>query len=56
MRKIVFKEDFATRKKGEEIECDSMLASDLIIRDVAELKTEETPKKKEAASRKAKKA
>lgn len=46
MKTIIFTEDFAGRKSGEEWTCDSMLASDLIKRKVAKLKGEEKPKRK----------
>jgi hypothetical protein len=33
MKAIKFTKNFATKKKGEELECDSMLASQLVHRD-----------------------
>lgn len=33
MKKIVFTEDFATKKKGDKWECDSLLASQMVHND-----------------------
>jgi len=46
-RKIVFTADFATKKKGDIMECDGLLASQLVNSDkVAEYYTEKKPKPK----------
>lgn len=39
MIEIVFLKDFATRKKGDVIKMDSLIASDLIKRKVAKVKS-----------------
>ena len=45
MRKVVFIADFATRKKGDVWECDSMLASQLVnVDQVAKYEGEKAPK------------
>lgn len=44
--KIKFTKDFATKKKGESWECDSLLASRLIKRKVAVLDTKKETKTK----------
>lgn len=38
MREITFTADFATKKKGEDWECDSMLAHSLVTKKVAKYK------------------
>lgn len=40
-RTVVFLQDFATKKVGEEWACDGMIASSLIQRGIAELKSED---------------
>lgn len=46
MKTVVFTVDFATKKKGDLLKCDSMLASHLVNVDkVAKYYTEETVKK-----------
>lgn len=47
MVKIKFIEDFAGRTKGEEWECDSMIANTLIRADKVAVLVEETPKEQE---------
>lgn len=44
---VVFTEDFATKKQGEEMEVDTLLARDLVNRNVAKFKDEPAPKAKE---------
>lgn len=43
---VVFTEDFATKKAGEEMEVDTLLARDLVNRKVATFKDEPAPKAK----------
>ena len=47
MKTVIFTKDFATKKKGDEFTCDSMLASQLVRGDkVAKFKTDKPKKKK----------
>ncbi len=49
MRKIIFIKDFATKKKGDTWECDSLLASSLVHQDkVAEYFTDKQKETKKA--------
>lgn len=50
---VVFTEDFATKKVGDEFSCDGMLASNLVKKGVAKYKDEELQKAHEAVTVKA---
>jgi hypothetical protein len=51
---VVFAEDFATKKAGEEFSCDGMLASSLVKKGVAKYKDAELQKAHEAVTVKVK--
>ena len=46
MKKVIFTADFATKKKGEELKCDSMLANHLVTIDKVAKYADETVKEK----------
>jgi hypothetical protein len=52
---VVFTEDFATKKKGEQFECDSLLASHLVNVDKVAKYLEEKPQIEKKANNKTKK-
>lgn len=51
---VVFTEDFATKKSGEEYSCDGMLASSLVKKGVAKYKDADLQKAHEAVTVKTK--
>jgi hypothetical protein len=51
---IVFLQDFATKKIGDEWSCDSMTARSLVDRGIAEFKTEDKKKSNSTTSKKQK--